>query len=128
MYTDYYMSDDQSYESYIEANVDWTQYSGSMVYHGDGEDCGTNTYTYNSDGLSESFYVSADGEYEAYYDFVTETLSEYSYSYYDEQTSADNLQGSAYYLSPDGQYYTYVSWDKHDGNYYIAYSDPETNI
>lgn len=68
-----------------------------------------------------SFYQSADGEYEAYYDFTTEYLSEFSYSYYDEETSADNLQGTIYYLASDEVYFTYVSWDKHDGNYYIAY-------
>jgi hypothetical protein len=109
--------------------MDWTTYSGVMVYNGqDGEDCGSNTYEYDSTGTSVSYYVSADGEYEAYYDFVTEELTEYSYSYYDEETSDDGLTGSTYYLSPDMAYYVYVSWDKTGGDYFIAYSDPETDI
>lgn len=128
MYTDYYVSDDNLYNSYIEANVDWTEYSGSMVYVGEGEDCGSNTYYYNSDGTSESFYVSADGEYEAYYDFVTDYLSEYSYSYYSEDVAEDNLSGSTYYLSADGEYFISVSWDKHNDAYFIAYTDPTTDI
>jgi hypothetical protein len=128
-YTDYYVSDDETYASYITANLDWSVYEGKIEYTGtSGSDCGYNVYYYTSDGVSESEYISADGEYEAYYDFTTEYLSEFSYSYYDESTSDDNLSGTVYYLASDEVYFTYVSWDKHDGNYYIAYMDPETDI
>lgn len=122
MYTDYYLSDDETYASYIKANLDWSEYEGKIEYTGTaGSDCGYNVYYYTSEGVSESEYVSEDGEYLAYYDFVTDYLDEYSYSYYEENTSDDNLSGTIYYLAADEVYFTYVQWDKHENNYYIAY-------
>merc|ERR1719389_1365782 len=126
-YSDYYVKDDGSYTSYITANVDWSYYEGSMEYFGLDDDCGYNLYYYTSDGVSQSSYVSADGEYLSYYDFITGEFYDFSYNYYFEDVSADGSVGSQYYLDSDGVYFTYINWDMTNG-YYLEYIDLDTDI
>merc|ERR1719389_363919 len=126
-YSDYYVKDDGSYTSYITANVDWSYYEGSMEYFGLDDDCGYNLYYYTSDGVSQSSYVSADGEYLSYYDFITGEFYDFSYNYYFEDVNADGSVGSQYYLDSDGVYFTYINWDMTNG-YYLEYIDLDTDI
>jgi hypothetical protein len=130
-YSDYYLSDDGQYASYIEASQDWSYYMGEMTYtpNGDDEDCGYHTYYYDSTGAGSSFYVSADTEYEAYYNYATGELYEFTYNYYDEYVNDDGTAGSTTYVDADGVYTVSTQWSVDaDGTYYSLYTDPDTSV
>jgi len=105
----YLLADDGSYSYYLDTMT---------------ADDGTYRSTEGIDGAKVTYYASADGYFEAYYDWSYHTYYTVYNDYYLNVIADDGLSGYYVYTSPSQEYYIQGYWSQtDDGEFYSIWED-----
>jgi hypothetical protein len=105
----YLLADDGSYSYYLDTMT---------------ADDGTYRSTEGIDGAKVTYYASADGYFEAYYDWTYHTYYTVYNDYYLNVIADDGLSGYYVYTSPSQEYYIQGYWSQtDDGEFYSIWED-----